>query len=209
MKDRTFKAIIGSDNPLETARVLLAPYNMQTLNTKVSKCTLCNDKNKRDMSYGNPNAHILIITDYATDMQDHKKLFKEILDYSKIDQPDIFITSAVKCICKRSDGNYRLPSYTELKNCKQYTDFTIDFVKPEVIISMGATALNQYTPDNVNILENIDKYTCYKGIHTLITYSVRDIFNFSKLNEPTDDKIDSIIETFNKAQDYVNNKEDK
>ena len=195
MKDRTFKAIIGSDNPLETARVLLAPYNMQTLNTKVSKCTLCNDKNKRDMSYGNPNAHILIITDYATDMQDHKKLFKEILDYSKIDQSDIFITSAVKCICKRSDGNY--------------TDFTIDFVKPDVIISMGATALNQYTPDNVNILENIDKYTCYKGIHTLITYSVRDIFNFSKLNEPTDDKIDSIINTFNKAQDYVNNKEDK
>ena len=76
MKDRTFKAIIGSDNPLETARLLLAPYNMQTLNTKVDTCTLCNNVNKRDASYGNPNARILIITDYATDIQEYKKCFK-------------------------------------------------------------------------------------------------------------------------------------
>ena len=104
MKDRTFKAIIGSDNPLETARVLLAPYNMQTLNTKVNKCTLCNDKNKRDMSYGNPNAHILIITDYATDIQEYKNLFKDLLNRSNIVQSDIFITPSVRCICKRSDN---------------------------------------------------------------------------------------------------------
>ena len=68
---------------------------------------------------------------------------------------------------------------------------------------MGATALNQFTPDNVNILENISKNTYYKGIYTLVTYSVRDIFNFQKLNESTDDKIDQIIDTFNKAQNMV------
>ena len=72
---------------------------------------------------------------------------------------------------------------------------------------MGATALNQFTPDHVNILENIDKTTYYKGIYTLITYSVRDIFNFAKINEPTEDKIDEIIKTLNKAQNYINNKE--
>ena len=209
MKDRTFKAIIGSDNPLETARVLLAPYNMQTLNTKVNACTLCSSKNSKEMSYGNPNANILIITDYATDIQEYKNLFKDLLNRSNIVQSDIFITPSVRCICKRSDNEYRLPSYTELKNCKQYTDFTIDFVKPDVIISMGATALNQFIPDNVNFLENVEKDTYYKGIFTLITYSVRDIFNFNKLNEPTDDKIDHIINILNKAQKYVNNKEVK
>ena len=207
MKDRTFKAIIGSDNPLETARVLLAPYNMQTLNTKVKACTLCSSTNCKEMSYGNPNANILIITDYATDIQEYKNLFKDLLNRSNIVQSDIFITPSVRCICKRSDNEYRLPSYTELKNCKQYTDFTIDFVKPDVIISMGATALNQFIPDNVNFLENVEKDTYYKGIFTLITYSVRDIFNFRKLNEPTDDKIDHIINILNKAQKYVNNKE--
>ena len=207
MKDRTFKAIIGSDNPLETARVLLAPYNMQTLNTKVNTCTLCSSTNNKEISYGNPNANILIITDYATDIQEYKDLFKDLLNKSNIVQSDIFITSSVRCICKRSDNKYRLPSYTELKNCKQYTDFTIDFVKPDVIISMGATALNQFIPDNVNFLENVEKDTYYKGIFTLITYSVRDIFNFSKLNEPTDDKIDHIINILNKAQKYVDNKE--
>ena len=79
MKDRTFKAIIGSDNPLETARVLLAPYNMQTLNTKVSKCTLCNDKNKRDMSYGNPNAHILIMLQICKTIKSYLKKYLIIL----------------------------------------------------------------------------------------------------------------------------------
>ena len=207
MKDRTFKAIIGSDNPLETARVMLAPYNMQVLNTKINTCTLCSSTNNKEISYGNPNANILIITDYATDIQEYKDLFKDLLNRSNIVQSDIFITSSVRCICKRSDNKYRLPSYTELKNCKQYTDFTIDFVKPDVIISMGATALNQFIPDNVNFLENVNKDTYYKGIFTLITYSVRDIFNFSKLNEPTDDKIDHIINILNKAQKYVDNKE--
>lgn len=207
MKDRTFKAIIGSDNPLETARVMLAPYNMQVLNTKINTCTLCSSTNNKEISYGNPNANILIITDYATDIQEYKDLFKDLLNRSNIVQSDIFITSSVRCICKRSDNKYRLPSYTELKNCKQYTDFTIDFVKPDVIISMGATALNQFIPDNVNFLENVNKDTYYKGIFTLITYSVRDIFNFNKLNEPTDDKIDHIVNILNKAQKYVNNKE--
>ena len=207
MKDRTFKAIIGSDNPLETARVMLAPYNMQVLNTKINTCTLCSSTNNKEISYGNPNANILIITDYATDIQEYKDLFKDLLNRSNIVQSDIFITSSVRCICKRSDNKYRLPSYTELKNCKQYTDFTIDFVKPDVIISMGATALNQFIPDNVNFLENVNKDTYYKGIFTLITYSGRDIFNFNKLNEPTDDKVDHIISILNKAQEYVNNKE--
>lgn len=207
MKDRTFKSIIGSDNPLESARVLLAPYNMQKLNSNVSACNLCDNNCKKNFSIGNPNADILIISDYATDIQEYNNLFKEILAYSTVDKNNLFITQAVNCICKRNDGNNRLPSYTELKNCKQYTDFAIEFVKPKVIISMGATALNQFTPDHVNILENIDKTTYYKGIFTLITYSVRDIFNFSKINEPTEDKIDEIIKTLNKAQNYINNKE--
>lgn len=203
MKNRAFKYIIGSENPLETARVMLAPYNMKVVNDKISACVLCNNNCKKNVSYGNPNANILIISDYSTDIQEYKDLFKDILDYSSINQNDIYCTQAVSCICKRTDGQNRLPSYTELKNCKQYTDFIIDFVKPKIIISMGATALNQFTPDNVNILENVSKNSYYKGIFTLITYSVRDIFNFKKMNESTDDKIDQIIDTLNKAQKMI------
>lgn len=203
MKDRTFKRIIGSDNPLETARMLLAPYNHQKVNDNIIKCTLCDSQYERRLGYGNSNANILIISDYASDIHTYEKLFKEIIDYSIIDKNDIYVTNAVRCICKRSDGNSRMPTYTELNNCKQYTDFIIDFVKPKVIISMGATTLNQFTPDNINLLNNVDKNTYYKGIFTLITYSVRDIFNFQKIGEETEDKIDSIIKNFNKAQEYI------
>lgn len=203
MKDRTFKSIIGSENPLETARVLLAPYNHRKNNQDIKSCTLCGMHNKKKLSYGNPNANILIISDYASDIPKYNKFFEEILNYSDLSKDDIYVTFAVNCICKRSDGDPRMPTYTELKNCKQYTDFVIDFVKPKVIISMGATALNQFTPDNVNILQNIDKTTCYKGIPTIVTYSVRDIFNFEKIGEPTEDKIDSIIDNLNKAKEVI------
>lgn len=206
MKDRTFKQIIGSDNPLETARVMLAPYNHQKVNDYINNCTLCKNNCKKQNSYGNSNANILIISDYATDIPEYKEYFKYLLDNSEINQNDIYVTNAVNCICKRSDGESRMPTFTELNNCKRYTEFIIDFVKPRIIISMGATALNQFTPDNVNILENIDKNTCYKGIHTIITYSIRDIFNFDKYDEPIDDKINEIIDSFNKAQQYINNR---
>jgi uracil-DNA glycosylase family 4 len=206
MKDRTFKSIIGSDNPLETARVILAPYNHKRVNDLIDSCSLCNNNCKKRLTYGNSNANILIISDYATDIPEYDEYFKYLLDNSDIDQNDIYVTNAVNCICKRSDGQERIPTFKELSNCKRYTEFVIDFVKPRVIISMGATSLNQFTPDNVNILENIDKNTCYKGIHTIITYSIRDIFNFEKYDEPTDDKINDIIESFNKAQQYINNR---
>lgn len=205
MKDRTFKYIVGSDNPLETARKLLAPYNMQKVNDKIKSCKLCNNNNIKKLCTGNADADILIILDYASDQKDYEEFFENLLKYSNINKKNIFVTYAVNCVCKRSDGAYRMPSYTELKNCKQYTDFVIDAVKPKVIISMGATSLNQFVPDNVNILDNIDKNTYYKGIHTIITYSVRDIFNFNKLNEPTEEKIDEIIKSLNNAQEYVNN----
>lgn len=206
MKDRTFKRIIGSDNPLETARVILAPYNMQLVNNKIKTCDLCNNNCEKNFSYGNPNADILIVCDYATDIPKHKKFFDEVMKFCHLTENDVFVTHAVNCICKRSDGNYRLPSYTELTNCKEYTDFVIDFVKPLVIISMGAATLNQFTPDHVNLLDNIEKNTCYKGTHTIITYSVRDIFNFDKLRENTEEKVDHIIKSFNKAKEFVENR---
>ena len=206
MNDRTFKSIIGSDNPLETARVILAPYNHKKVNDLISNCMLCNNNCEKQLTYGNSNANILIISDYATDIPEYANYFKFLLDESNIDQNDIFVVNAVNCVCKRSDGNERIPTFKELSNCKRYSEFVIDFVKPRVIISMGATALNQFTPDNVNILENINKNTCYKGIHTIITYSVRDLFNFVDFDEPIDDKINEVIESFNKAQQFINNR---
>ena len=206
MNDRTFKSIIGSDNPLETARVILAPYNHKKVNDLISNCMLCNNNCEKQLTYGNSNANILIISDSATDIPEYANYFKFLLDESNIDQNDIFVVNAVNCVCKRSDGNERIPTFKELSNCKRYSEFVIDFVKPKVIISMGATALNQFTPDNVNILENINKNTCYKGIHTIITYSVRDLFNFVDFDEPIDDKINEVIESFNKAQQFINNR---
>lgn len=203
-----FNEIKRSGNPLETARIMLASTCKQKVDSYISNCTLCSTVHKnKQITYGNCNANIMIISDYATDIKEYKEYFKQLLNNSNIDQKDIFIINAVNCICKRSDGKNRMPTIEELTKCKNYTKYCIEFVKPRIIISMGATTLNQFVPDNVNIIEHIDNSTSYCGIKTLVTYSIRDIYNFSEIDsdEELDKKINTIIETFNKAQNYINN----
>lgn len=201
-----FKKIQKSGNPLETARLLLAPLCKKKTNNYIKNCALCSTNHKdRDISYGNPNANILIISDYATDIQEYKDYFKSLLNDSEIDQKDLFFINSVNCVCKRSDGAYRMPSLEEMTKCKRYAKYCIEFVKPRIIISMGATTLNQFTPDNVNIIEHIDNATSYMGIKTLITYSIRDLYNFSELDTENelDNKVNKVVDTFNKAQRYI------
>lgn len=200
--------IKASANPLEEARKALAPICSKKMNNCIIRCNKCNTASQsKDIGYGNSDANILIISDYATNNTDYKKYFKELLNNSNINQKDIYCINAVNCICTRKNKEElieRLPSLEELNNCKVYSKYAIDFIKPKIIIIMGAAALNQYSYDNVNLIQNAgaDTYIC--GIKSLVTYSTRDIFNLTKMdNDNVDDAIEQIINTFNKAQEYI------
>ena len=107
MKDRTFKSIIGSDNPLETARVMLAPYNHQKVNDYIDNCTLCKNNCKKQNSYGNSNANILIINDNATNDKDILEYFENYGVFECVNGEyrnlDTYVASATNVyrICKK------------------------------------------------------------------------------------------------------------
>jgi uracil-DNA glycosylase family 4 len=54
---------------------------------------------------------------------------------------DVFVTNAVLCNPRDDAGNNDRPTRDEIQNCAAYLEMTINLVDPEVIVPMGAVAL--------------------------------------------------------------------
>ena len=197
----------NSNNPLDEFRKQNRQELVTNLNNKILNCSKCENSFCRKCYLGNINAKVMIINDSATNDEDVLKYYYDLLEMSDLSSNDVLQVFAVSCITTRKDKDnivQRLPSKKECNNCKQYLNEIIDIVKPKVIISLGATALNQFMP-NSNLLEYLNTTQVFNGIPTLINYSVKDLFNLCAYK--SDDEIDeissSILATFNNAAKYI------
>ena len=199
--------ILNTDNPLEAFRILHGDLLVNKLNLLIKDCGDCCTNYQKQYYYGNSNANILIINDNATNDKDIIEYFNTLLEMSEIDTDDIFVVNSVSCVTTRKDKGIeiqRIPSKKECNNCKCFINQAIKIVNPRIIISLGATALNQFIPGS-NLLEYINTKQVFNGIPTLINYSVKDLFDLTAYK--TEDEIQeiscSILETFNEAAKYI------
>ena len=199
--------ILNTDNPLEAFRILHGDLLVNKLNLLIKECGDCCTNYQKQYYYGNSNANILIINDNATNDKDIIDYFNTLLEMSEINTDDIFIVNSVSCVTTRKDKGIeiqRIPSKKECNNCKCFINQAIKIVNPRIIISLGATALNQFIPGS-NLLEYINTNQVFNGIPTLINYSVKDLFDLTAYK--TEDEIQeiscSILETFNEAAKYI------
>jgi uracil-DNA glycosylase family 4 len=199
--------ILNTDNPLEAFRILHGDLLVNKLNLLIKECGDCCTNYQKQYYYGNSNANILIINDNATNDKDIIDYFNTLLEMSEINTDDIFIVNSVSCVTTRKDKGIeiqRIPSKKECNNCKCFINQAIKIVNPRIIISLGATALNQFIPGS-NLLEYINTKQVFNGIPTLINYSVKDLFDLTAYK--TEDEIQeiscSILETFNEAAKYI------
>ena len=197
----------NSDNPLDEFRKQNRQELIIKLNNRILNCSKCNNDYCHKCYLGNANAKIMIINDSATNDEEILKYYYDLIDLSDLNPNDVIQIFAVSCVTTRKDKDniiQRLPSKKECNNCKQYLNEVIDIVKPKVIISLGATALNQFIP-NSNLLEYINTTQVFNGIPALINYSIKDLFNLCAYK--SDDEIDeissSILATFNNAAKYI------
>lgn len=58
------------------------------------------------------------------------------------DRNDIFITNAILCNPQDDKGNNATPNKVEILNCNYYLEMTIKLIEPDIIVTLGATALN-------------------------------------------------------------------
>jgi uracil-DNA glycosylase family 4 len=199
--------ILNNNNPLDEFRKRNGQELIINLNNKIKACAKCDNNFCHKCYYGNANAKVLIINDNATNDKEIIEYYNDLLEMSDLDINDVLQVYAVSCVTTRKDKEniiQRLPSKKECNNCKEYLNEVIDIIKPKVIISLGATALNQFMPGS-NLLDYINTKQVFNGIPTLINYSIKDLFNLSayKTYDETNEISTSILRTFNDAAKYI------
>jgi len=128
---------------------------MKQLDEKIISCTLCRlSENRKNAVPGSGNITdplIVFIGEGPGRNEDLKgkpfvgsggKLLDELLDNAGLKRDDVYITNVVKC---RPPKN-RKPKRDEIEVCtSNYLDRQIEALKPQLICTLGATALEFFT----------------------------------------------------------------
>ncbi|WP_346291519.1 uracil-DNA glycosylase family protein [Sphaerothrix gracilis] len=67
--------------------------------------------------------------------------FEELLEFASLSRSQIFVTNAVLCNPRNSQGNNATPNKQEIENCSEYLKRQIDLINPKIVVTLGATAL--------------------------------------------------------------------
>lgn len=122
----------------------------------VQFCSLCTRLTHRikvfSESNGNINTKVLFVAEapgrlgadrtgiplYGDKTGDNFELLLKTISWKR---EDIFITNAILCNPRTESGVNSTPNQTEINNCSAYLEMTIKLINPEVIVSLGRTAL--------------------------------------------------------------------
>ncbi len=67
--------------------------------------------------------------------------FQKLLDSINLRREEIFITNTVLCSPRSASGANRKPTKSEIKNCADFLKRTIELINPNIIVTLGAVAL--------------------------------------------------------------------
>lgn len=79
---------------------------------------------------------------------------------------DIFVTNSILCNPQDESGNNSTPENGEIQNCSYYLKMTLELVDPDVVVTIGAKALdalNLIYPHNVSLKENVATLIDWNG----------------------------------------------
>lgn len=127
--------------------------------------------------------------------------FEKLLGNVGWSRNDIFITNTILCNPRIENGNNDTPSLIEIKNCSPFLEMTIELIQPEVVVSLGKTALNALryiTPISIDLKRDVGKVTPWGGrvlvplyhpgpralIHRSFANQRADFFRLSKFVHP-------------------------
>jgi len=85
----------------------------------------------------------------------------------------VFITNAILCNPQDADGTNGTPTTDEIENCSAYLEMAIALVQPEVVVSLGATALNALSviaPHGFTLREDVARLVPWGGVRLFPLY---------------------------------------
>lgn len=86
---------------------------------------------------------------------------------------DIFITNAILCNPKQENGNNGTPTVEEIANCSAYLEMVITLISPDVIVTLGATALcalDLLSPHGIDLRTGVAKLVPWRNYRLFPLY---------------------------------------
>jgi len=136
--------------------ISMAYNSFQTLEHDILKCHLCDLSKSRKQSmvgFGNPQADVMIIDFYVSEMQNMNndyfvgrsgEILKNMVEnVLKLSISEIYYTHEVKC----KPLNSSIPSSSEYNSCKNYLFAQIKLVQPKVIVTLGEESYKYLVDD--------------------------------------------------------------
>jgi DNA polymerase len=172
----------------------LHPNSLDELMQQINQCHLCDLSKSRRQSltgYGNQKAELFIIDYSVSEAQDSnnsyytgrsgeslKNMLEKVL---AINSEDAYITHCVKC----KPLGLNKPSISEWNSCKAYLFSQLEFIKPKVIVTLGAEAYSHLCQDDENF-ENVRGHVIdFKGYKLIPIYHPQYLLRNPQLKKIT------------------------
>lgn len=163
---------------------IVKPLAIEQLNDYIVKCNQCDYKCRyKSITYGNPNAKVMIIADYIIDTNntinypffgtEFEKMLDIVLEECDLTLDDIFIINSVNCYpCEMDSDNTlikTIPGIEVVENCKPFVKHALKIVEPELVLLLGPLSLNLFRQVSLN--KCIGEMFKYGDISMMATYS--------------------------------------
>lgn len=101
------------------------------------------------------------------------KTFEQLLASINLTRADIFITNTVLCSPRKPSGANDKPTRTEIRNCSDFLRRTIEVLKPPLIATLGAVALDALkliAPHDYTLKDNAAQIQAWNGTRLVPLY---------------------------------------
>ena len=174
------------DRLFQTAPLMSGKIDLlAAVQARVAVCTKCPhlacSRTQTVFGVGNPDAEIMFIGEapgVEEDVQGEPfvgragQLLTRIIRAMGLAREDVYIANILKCrpdLPPGSSGN-RVPTPLEMQTCRPYLVEQIDIIQPEVLVALGAVAVEGLLGTRGTMRELRGRWHSYNGTPLMITY---------------------------------------
>ncbi len=159
--------------------------SLGAIRERVRACTKCAhlacSRTQTVFGVGNPDADLMFIGEAPGMDEDQQgepfvgragQLLTKILKAMNFTRENVYIANILKCRPDTPRGSFgnRPPTATEMQTCRPYLVEQIDIIQPNVLVALGAVAVDGLLGLRRSMRELRGRWHDYNGIPLMITY---------------------------------------